>query len=260
MWPPLFPFDPLTLALLAAAAFGAGVVDSVAGGGGLITVPALLAAGLPPAQALATNKLQASFGSGTALWRYGRAGLVQSADRVPTVVWTSLGAVAGTLSVHNVPGAWLTVLIPPALAAVLVWLLVQPRWGEDPKPARWRRGPFFLVAGLALGFYDGFLGPGTGTFWTVALIGGLGLGLSQATAQTKMANFTSNVVSLAVFAALGQVLWLVGLVMGLFQAWGARLGSGQALKRGAPFIRALFLAVTLATLIKVLWTALAASR
>jgi len=251
-----FVTDPWILAVLALAAFAAGLMDAIAGGGGIITVPALLAAGLPPAQALATNKLQSPFGSGVALARYARAGLVPRDEVVPGVAFTALGAVAGTLTVRFLPGSWLTWIIPILLAGILVYLLFKPRWGQEARPARWPLLPFYVVFGLGLGFYDGFLGPGTGTFWTVALAGLLGHGLAVATAQTKVANFTSNVVSLGVFIALGQVVWGLGLLMGVFQALGARIGSHLALVRGAGFIRWVFLGVAAATLVKVLWTAL----
>jgi len=157
-----FVHDPLVLGLLALAALAAGLMDSIAGGGGIITVPALLAAGLPPAQALATNKLQAPFGSGMALLRYGRAGLVPPDEVFPAVVFTAVGAVAGTFTVRFLPTAWLTWLIPLVLAVIFVYLLFKPQWGQEPRPARWGRLPFYAVFGLALGFYDGFLGPGTG--------------------------------------------------------------------------------------------------
>lgn len=249
--------DPLTLVWLCLAALAAGLMDSIAGGGGLITVPALLAVGLPPAQALATNKLQACFGSGTALVRYARAGLVPMDDVAPAVVFTALGAGLGTLTVRFLPTVWLTWLIPLILSVIFVYLLFKPEWGREDHEARWTRGTFYAVFGLALGFYDGFLGPGTGTFWTVALTGLLGHGLARATAQTKVANFTSNVVSLAVFALLGQVIWALGLLMGAFQALGARMGTHLALTKGARFIRGVFLTVVAATLVKLLWTALA---
>jgi len=251
-----FVHDPLVLGLLALAALAAGLMDSIAGGGGIITVPALLAAGLPPAQALATNKLQAPFGSGMALLRYGRAGLVPPDEVFPAVVFTAVGAVAGTFTVRFLPTAWLTWLIPLVLAVIFVYLLFKPQWGQEPRPARWGRLPFYAVFGLALGFYDGFLGPGTGTFWTVALTGILGHGLAAATAQTKVANFTSNVVSLAVFITLGQVVWGLGLLMGVGQAIGARIGTKLAMTRGAGFIRWVFLGVAAATLARLLWTAL----
>jgi len=255
--PPWFTItDPLTVVFLAAAALAAGVQDSIAGGGGLITVPVLLATGLPPAQALATNKLQACFGSGTALVRYARAGLIPRVDVAPAVGFTAVGAVFGTLTVRFLPASWLGWLIPGLLAAILFYLLFKPTWGEEPRRAKWKRLPFYVVFGLVLGFYDGFLGPGTGTFWTVALIGLLGQDLVRATAQTKVANFTSNLVSLVIFAALGQVLWGLGLLMGAFQALGARWGTKLAMTRGTGFIRWVFLAVVTATLAKLLWTAL----
>ncbi len=241
------------LILLALAAFAAGFVDAIAGGGGLITVPALLASGLSPLEALGTNKLQSSFGSGTALYRYARAGLVPRDDVAPAVGFTAVGAVLGTLTVGFLPTAWLTWLIPLILAVVLVFVLVQPQWGQTSTTSRWKTLPFFAVVGLALGFYDGFLGPGTGTFWTLALIGLLGRELAVATAQTKVSNFTSNIVALTVFALQGHVLWLTGLVMGAAQAAGAWVGSHLALRRGTKFIRLVFLLVVAATLGKLLW-------
>lgn len=256
MAPWFFVQDPLTLVLLVLASFAAGLMDSIAGGGGLITVPALLAAGLPPAQALATNKLQAPFGSGMALHRYARAGLVPPDDRWPSVLFTAAGAVLGAVTVRFLPSAWLSWLIPGVLAVIFVYLLFQPQWGRDARPARWKTLPFYAVFGLALGFYDGFLGPGTGTFWVVALASLLGYGLQTATAQTKLVNFTSNLVSLAVFIVLGQVVWALGLLMGAGQMIGARVGSSLALSRGAGFIRGVFLVVAAATLAKLLWTAL----
>ena len=218
-------------------------------------MPMLLATGLPPSQALATNKLQACFGSGTALIRYSAAGLVPRAEVVPAVAFTAVGAVAGTLTVRFLPAGWLQALIPALLVVIFFYLLFKSEWGTEARPAKWKSLPFYAVFGCTLGFYDGFLGPGTGTFWTVALIGLLGHGLVKATAQTKVANFTSNVVSLAVFALLGQVLWGLGLLMGVSQALGARWGSKLAMTRGAKFIRWVFLAVVAATLAKLLWTA-----
>ena len=156
----------------------------------------------------------------------------------------------------GLPTAWLGWLSPLILAGIFVYLLFKPQWGRDPRPARWPKFRFYAVFGLVLGFYDGFLGPGTGTFWTVALTGILGYGLIQATAQTKAANFTSNLVALGVFAFLGQVIWALGLLMGVFQSLGAWIGTRLALTRGAGFIRWVFLGVVALTLVKLLWTAL----
>ncbi|MEI8095240.1 MAG: TSUP family transporter [Spirochaetales bacterium] len=248
--PDLLSFWPL--AALVAAAFAAGLMDAIAGGGGLITVPVLLATGLSPLEALGTNKLQSSFGSGMALYRYARAGLVPREEVLPAVGFTAAGAVAGTLTVGFLPSAWLGWLITAILALVLAFVFFQPEWGQTSTAPRWKTLPFFAVFGLALGFYDGFLGPGTGTFWTLALIALLGRELAVATAQTKVSNFTSNLVALAIFALQGHVLWIVGLAMGAAQAAGAWVGSHLALRRGAKFIRVVFLLVVAATLVKVM--------
>ncbi len=234
----------LGFALLILAGGAAGFVDSIAGGGGMITLPALLAAGLPPHFALGTNKLQSTFGSLTASLRYRAAGIVRFRDMVPGIAATALGAGLGALAVGAVDSGLLRFLIPALLLAILVFLALKPRFGLDAKEAKVGWVPFWIIAGLVLGFYDGFFGPGTGTFWAMALVAFAGLDLRGATAHTKVANFTSNLVSLGVFVASGSVLAPLGIAMGLAQAGGAWVGSRVALKRGAGFIRGLLLAVT----------------
>ncbi|MCK6499497.1 MAG: TSUP family transporter, partial [Nitrospira sp.] len=192
--------SPILLPCLFAAGFGAGFVDSIAGGGGLITVPVLLSTGLAPADALATNKLQATFGSGSAAWHYRKARLVGWRDAWPGVAATAVGATVGVLAVTALSPAFMRRVMPflLAVAALIVWR--RPSLGSESRPSRLPPVPFLVGAGLVLGFYDGFFGPGTGTFWTLALVLVLGFPLLQATAWTKWMNFTSNVVSLGAFA------------------------------------------------------------
>ena len=232
--------------VLTATGLAAGFVDSIAGGGGLITVPVLLNLGLPPPVALGTNKLQATFGSGSATYGYGRAGLIAWSQCSAGVVFSLAGAVLGTLTVQRLDPGLLRRLIPWLLVAVAIYALVQPRFGEAGSPPRLGRVLFFLLVGSALGFYDGFFGPGTGSFWAVAFVVGLGFNLTRATAHTKLMNFASNVGSLAVFLLGGQVVWTYGLAMGLGQCVGARLGARVVVRRGARFIRPIFIAVVLA--------------
>ena len=235
----------------------AGFVDSIAGGGGLIALPVLLAFGVPAHQALATNKLQSSFGSFTAATNYARRGLMRPKTLLAGVFHTFIGAVAGAASVRFFSAGFLETLIIFMLAAILIYNLLTPRLGLEPGPARMAPQLFYLLAGLTLGFYDGFFGPGAGSFWTMALVFLAGLNLKTATAQTKLFNFTSNIVSLAVFASFGLVLWGAGLTMGVGQVAGAWAGSTLASKREARFIRYFFLAVTAATIAKLLWGRLA---
>jgi Predicted permeases len=239
-----FSASPLAYVLLFIAAAVAGFVDSIAGGGGIITLPALLAAGLPPHLALGTNKLQSSFGSLSAPLRYRAGGMLRLRDIFPGLAATAVGAALGALAVGAVSSRLLSLLIPIFLVCILVFMALRPRFGLEDGTRRLGWLPFWIGAGLALGFYDGFFGPGVGTFWAIALVSLAGLDMSAATAHTKAANFMSNIVSLAVFLAAGTVVLPLGLAMGLAQAGGALLGSRMVLKRGAPFVRTMLMVMT----------------
>ncbi len=245
-------FSPLAWGLAAVAAFAAGFLDSIAGGGGIITVPVLLAVGLPPHMALGTNKLQASFGSFTATMRYGMKGLYKLENIWPGIIFTFIGAVIGTWLVQRLDGGFLNRLIPFMLLVLFLYTLFQPRLGEKDSHARWPAGLFWLVFGLSIGFYDGFFGPGTGSFWTIALVTLLGLNLKNATGTTKPMNFTSNIVSLSVFLIGGNVLIPLGLLMGAAQFAGAWLGSHLVLRRSPRFIRIFLLIAVGATILRLL--------
>jgi len=244
--------DFLTLFLLFLAGGMAGFVDSIAGGGGIITLPALLAAGVPPHQALATNKLQSSFGSFTATLNYARLGLMNPGELLLGVFFTFVGAATGATVVQWFPANRLESLIIVMLIVIFIYTALTPKLGLEPKPHKISHTLFYVVAGLLIGFYDGFFGPGTGSFWTMALVLLLGLDLKAATAQTKLFNFTSNIVSLGVFIYAGLVFWTVGVVMGTGQIAGAFLGSTLVHKREVKFIRLFFLIVVGATIIKLL--------
>lgn len=244
--------DLPTLALLFSAAFIAGLVDAIAGGGGLITVPALLAAGLPPQLALGTNKLQASFGSGSAMLHFIRAGRVNLRECCSGIIWTALGAGLGAWAVQLLDPGLLRRLIPWLLAAIALYTLFTPQLGRDDSHARWSAGPFFMVFGLSIGFYDGFLGPGTGSFWAMAFMLLLGYSMVRATAYTKVMNFTSNATALLFFLLAGQVQLVAGLVMGAGQFLGARIGARLVITKGAAFVRPVFITMVLAVLIKLI--------
>lgn len=245
--------SPLTLALLFLAGLVAGFTDSIAGGGGLLTVPVLLATGLPPQVALGTNKLQSSFGSVTASLVYLRRGVIRMGGLWPAVLLTVAGASAGTLMVQALDPALLRSLIPWLLLAVFLFFLFKPGLGLKEHPGRLALPRLLALSAPLLGFYDGFLGPGTGSFWAVILVLVGGLELRRATGITKILNATSNLVSLAWFLLAGSVWFTGGLVMGLGQLLGARLGAGLVVRRGAGFVRPVFLTVVLLTLIR-LWT------
>ena len=244
--------DTTTLALLFSAGLGAGFIDAIAGGGGLISVPVLLWAGLPPQMALGTNKFQSTFGTVMAVRRYAQAGFIDWSRMRPVIAVTFTTAVAGALTVTLVSNEALKRIVPWMLMGVAVYTLFSPRLGAHERTARMSPLPFALLAGGTLGFYDGFFGPGTGSFWTIACITLLGLELRRATAFTKVVNLASNVASLIVFACLSRIRYDVGLVMIAGQLVGARLGSGLAIRHGAPFIRIVFLIVVFAIVAKLL--------
>lgn len=241
------------LVMLFAAGLGAGFIDSIAGGGGLISVPALLAAGLPPQVALGTNKMQSVWGTLLAVCRYVRAGFVDLRSMRLVVGVTFVFALLGTWTVTQVSQAMLKQVVPWLLLGIAVYALVSPRFGTQAVRARLSPRVFAWGAGSVLGFYDGFFGPGTGSFWTVACLSLLGLELTRATGYTKVVNLTSNVASCVVFAAAGSVRYDVAVVMVAGQLIGARLGSGLVIKHGAPLIRVFFLAVVFALVVKLLW-------
>lgn len=234
------------LPLLFGAAFVAGLIDSIAGGGGLITVPALMGIGLPPQVALGTNKLQGSFGTGSAMLSFVRAGTVKLSDCWIGILWTAIGAAIGVWAVQLLDATILKQLIPWLLAAIAVYTLFSPHLGEEDSHARMKGGPFYGLFGLSIGFYDGFFGPGAGSFWTMALMMLVGYSMMRATATTKVMNFTSNIVALIFFLSVGQVRFVEGIVMGVGQFLGARVGSKLVIKRGAAFIRPVFITVVLA--------------
>jgi uncharacterized membrane protein YfcA len=239
--------------LLFLTGFAAGFVDAIAGGGGLITVPVLLNIGLSPADALGTNKLQATFGSASATWHYGRAGLIEYRRCLQGVVFTAVGAAIGTLLVRWMPQALLQQFIPWLLLSVAIYTLLRRNLGEADVHPRWGEGAFYAVFGLGIGFYDGFFGPGTGTFWAMAYMTVLGYNMTRATAHTKLMNFTSNLVSLLVFLAAGHGHVGAGLAMGAGQLAGARLGSRTVIRKGTKFIRPVFITVVLAITVRLLY-------
>lgn len=242
-----------TLILLSVAGTLAGFIDSIAGGGGIITVPALLSAGLPPHLALGTNKLQSSFGSFTATLRYRRSGLVRIRRTIWGIAFTAVGAVVGTVTIQRISPAFLQKAIPLFLMAVFIYMLFSPKAGAQRSRARLAPLLFYALMGLAIGFYDGFFGPGTGSFWTVAFVVLRGHELKEATAHTKVMNFTSNVVALAAFAIGGHVVLIPGLVMGAGEVLGAYLGSHLVIRRGVGFIRAFFLVVVAVTTARLIY-------
>ena len=248
--------DSTTMLALGTAGLCAGFIDSIAGGGGLISLPALLWAGLPPHLALGTNKLQSAVGTTMAVHRYHGAGLVDWPSTGVAIGATALAAALGTGAVLWIDNRVLRFVVPWLLLAVAIHVLRRPALGAVDTPPRLSANRFGALAGGVLGFYDGFFGPGAGAFWTAACVHFRGMGLSRATAFTKVVNLTSNLAALAVFAVWGQVDPASAAAMIVGQAVGGRLGAGLAVKHGAPFIRVVFAGVVLTLVARLLWQAL----
>ncbi|MBU2511911.1 TSUP family transporter [bacterium] len=231
----------------------AGFIDSIAGGGGLISLPALLFIGLPPQIALGTNKLQGTFGVCTAAFNFVRKGKVNLRECLLGVLATLVGAMIGAYTIQRLDSEFIGNLVPFLLLFVLIYTAFSKNLGFEDRKARLSKNLFYLWFGLMLGFYDGFFGPGTGSFWTAGLMILLGFNITKAVGVTKVMNFTSNLVALIVFSLKGNVLISVGITMAAGQIIGARVGSSLAIKKGANFIRPLFLLIVLLTIIRLLY-------
>jgi uncharacterized membrane protein YfcA len=245
--------SPGHYAILFGTGLTAGFVDTVAGGGGLITLPVLLSLGLPPQDALGTNKFQSSFGSGSATFHYARAGVIDLQECRLGVLFVFIGTSLGALTVLRIDPAFLKELIPILLVGIAIYLMARPRVGFEEIQPRMKTGMFYLIFGLGLGFYDGFFGPGTGSFWAVAFMCLLGFNMTKATGYTKVMNFTSNLFSLVVFIVGKRVHYDYGVVMAAGQLIGARFGARAVIQRGARFIRPIFLTVVVALTLKLLY-------
>lgn len=248
-----FVVSPLLVALLFFIALLAGFIDSIAGGGGLLTVPALLAAGLSPAQALATNKLQSVGGSFSASLYFVRRGAIKLSEQRLNIAMTFLGAVGGAILIQHLQADFLRQVLPLLLIAIGMWFLLMPRIGEDDRVHRLQGLPFALVGGGCIGFYDGFFGPGAGSFFALGFVTLCGYNLAKATAHAKLLNFTSNLGSLLFFMFGGKVVWGTGLIMMLGAFCGARLGARLVLARGQRLIRPMVVIVSAVMSIKLLW-------
>lgn len=239
------PITPELLAVLALVAALAGCIDAIAGGGGLLTLPALLWAGLPPVAALATNKLQGSFGTASATLRFLRHGAIDLRGLGPAALLAFAGSAGGSWLVGRIDPGALAHLLPALLVAFALYFLLSPRVGDLPSRRRLGLAAFGVLAGAGIGFYDGFFGPGTGSFFALAFVALLGCDLRQATAGSKLLNFASNLAALLVFAAGGHVVWTVGLAMAVGQWVGASVGAHLVIRHGARLVRPLLVGVSL---------------
>ncbi|MEZ2391099.1 sulfite exporter TauE/SafE family protein [bacterium RCC_150] len=242
-----------TLVMIVVAGFAAGWIDAVVGGGGLIQLPALLLVpGISPVQALATNKMGSIFGTTTSAATYYRRVGPDLKTAIPMAVIALAGSFGGAILAANLPASVFKPIIVVALIAVAVFTALRPNAGEL-TALRHVGHKHYVVAcaiGAAIGFYDGLIGPGTGSFLVIALVSAMGYAFLEASAKAKIVNMATNAGALLFFLPHGSLLWGVGLVLGLANMAGGYLGARAAVKKGSGFVRAVFLLVVAALIIK----------
>jgi uncharacterized membrane protein YfcA len=236
---------------LVAIAFVAGAIDALAGGGGLLTIPALMAAGVPPVAALATNKLQSTIGTSSAFLTFLRAGKVDVRLFLIPAAGAFIGSVAGATAVQYIDPSLLAAFVPVLLVAMGLYFLLAPPMSEVDRHARMGRLGLTAVT-TGIGFYDGFFGPGTGSFLTTALVALAGLGLVRAIANTKFLNLATNVAGLSAMIVGGKVLWLLGFGMAAANVAGNQVGARLAIRFGGRGVRPLLVVMSFALTVKLL--------
>ncbi|PCJ37240.1 MAG: hypothetical protein COA75_05180 [Cellvibrionales bacterium] len=243
----------MLIATLTVIAFVAGFISSIAGAGGLLTLPVLLWAGLPPINALATNKVQSSLGSLSSSWNFYRKGHLNLHEIRWSLGLAWCGAIVGTLAVQHVGNDILVQLIPLLLIIIAVYFLFSPRVTDHSTVPRLGSIQFAFLAALPMGFYGGFFGPGMGSILPFLFVWLCGYDLRKATAQTKVMILLVNGSSALLFALRGDVFWELALCMSIAQIIGARIGSNMVINRGAIVIQPLIVVVTLALAVKLLF-------
>ncbi|HWJ65336.1 MAG TPA: TSUP family transporter [Nocardioides sp.] len=243
------------IALLGLAAVTAGFVDAVVGGGGLVQLPALLV-GLPgasPVQVLATNKIASVCGTSAASVTYYRRIRPDPRTFVPLMVLALAGSFTGALAASRIPREAFEPIVLVALVVVGTYVVLRPRLGEgtELRFQGHRHLAAAMVVGFAIGMYDGVLGPGTGSFFVIALVGLLGYDFLQASAKARLANLATNVGALLLFIPTGAVLWDVGLMMGACNLVGGYVGARTAVGRGTGFVRGFFIVVVGAFVVRI---------
>ncbi|WIV50912.1 TSUP family transporter [Marivivens sp. LCG002] len=241
------------LSLLLVAAFAAGFVDSIAGGGGLITLPTLIIAGAPPVTALATNKVQGLFGAGMAAINYSRAGHVKLSEQIWPALVSFAAAVIGALLASHLPTEVIRLGLPVLLIGIALFFAFKPGLDDIDRVRRISPTIFMVTFVPVIGFYDGLVGPGTGAFFMLGFVALAGFGVLKATAHTKLLNFASNVGGMLAFAFVAKPWWITGLLMGLAQMAGAWVGSKLAMRVGSRMIKPVLVIASTSLALKLLW-------
>lgn len=241
------------ISILFFVALMAGFIDAMAGGGGLLTIPALLLTGMNPVAVLATNKLQACAGSFSASVTMIKKGLIHPKMMKIALLFAFVGSGVGTILVQLSPPEFLQKALPFVIGAVGIYTLFSPNLGKLETTPKMSQKLYERTIAPLIGLYDGYFGPGTGTFFSLSQVVLRGRDLVQATARAKLLNFATNIASLIFFVLGGQVVWVVGLVMMAGQLVGAYLGSHMVVKGGAKFIRPVIVVVCFCMVAKLVW-------
>lgn len=224
-------------------AFIASLIDSIAGGGGLLTTPSMLILGISPLNVLATNKFQSCFGTFTSTYNYYKNGLLTEKKKSMYFCLSFIGSSIGTLLVSRIPNETLESVIPVLLIGAALFFITNK--GPSEVKQNYKLLVVFNLLVFAIGFYDGFFGPGTGSFFVLSFIVVKGVNIMRATAVTKLLNFASNFAAFIIFAFQGYVIWLLGLIMAVAQIAGAYTGSKFAIKNGEKVVRPVLVIVSL---------------
>lgn len=241
------------ISILFFVALMAGFIDAMAGGGGLLTIPALLLTGMNPLAVLATNKLQACAGSFSASITMIKKGLIHPKMMKIALLFAFVGSGIGTILVQLSPPEFLQKALPFVIGAVGIYTLFSPNLGKLETTPKMSQKSYERTIAPLIGLYDGYFGPGTGTFFSLSQVVLRGRDLVQATARAKLLNFATNIASLIFFILGGQVVWVVGLVMMAGQLVGAYLGSHMVVKGGAKFIRPVIVVMCFCMVAKLVW-------
>ena len=242
--------DTTVYIILFIVAFFASLIDSIAGGGGLLTTPSMLLVGMPPLNVLATNKFQSCFGTYTSTFNYYKNGLLVEKKKMFYFVLAFIGSSIGTLLVSRISNDTLESVIPILLISAAIFFITNK--GPSGVKQNEKLLIIFNLVIFAVGFYDGFFGPGTGSFFVLSFIVIKGANIMEATAITKLLNFASNFAAFIIFAFQGYVLWHVGLIMAVAQIAGAYTGSRFAIKNGEKVVRPVLVIVSILLSLRIL--------
>lgn len=231
----------------------AGTIDAIAGGGGLITLPALMAVGLDPVSVLATNKVQGIFSSLSATIHFWRQGMITLKDHWKSCILSCFGAILGALTVTHINPDFLRNFVPFILIIIALWMMFRKNLGQQTHQQKISLLLCSLTFIPTVGFYDGFFGPGTGAFFAVGLVSLLGISLQEATLRAKLYNLSSNFGALAFFLISGHIMWFFGIIMMVGMAIGGNLGARLILRHGTSLIKPILVIMSLLMSLRLLW-------